>query len=199
MCHRALGGARLYGSSGRNYTTHCHHSRFARRSTNSPRARAYSAIWTPMCSTQTTGGLSFLRRADIRQEDAPRRGPRPLYKVKNLRQRVMAHFTDHYLPARDMENSQQLTRIAWIQTGGATHSSDGRSSTRDRGRERFVSCRFKAAKVHPGKPYFAHHFRLCRSACVGLKDDHKKRLQQAMPQRRSGHSHSPDQIFHSPS
>ena len=48
--------------------------------------------------------------------------PRPLYigKAKNLRQRVMAHFTGDHLSAREMEISQQMTRIAWIETGGGT-------------------------------------------------------------------------------
>lgn len=48
--------------------------------------------------------------------------PRPLYigKAKNLRQRVMAHFTGDHLSAREMEISQQLTRIEWIETGGGT-------------------------------------------------------------------------------
>ena len=49
--------------------------------------------------------------------------PRPLYigKAKNLRQRVMAHFTGDHLSAREMEISQQMTRIEWIETGGGTH------------------------------------------------------------------------------
>ena len=48
--------------------------------------------------------------------------PRPLYigKAKNLRQRVMAHFTGDHLSAREMEISQQMTRIEWIETGGGT-------------------------------------------------------------------------------
>lgn len=48
--------------------------------------------------------------------------PRPLYigKAKNLRQRVMAHFTGDHLSAREMEISQQMTRVEWIETGGGT-------------------------------------------------------------------------------
>jgi DNA polymerase-3 subunit epsilon len=48
--------------------------------------------------------------------------PRPLYigKAKNLRQRVMAHFTGDHLSAREMEISQQMTRIEVIETGGGT-------------------------------------------------------------------------------
>lgn len=48
--------------------------------------------------------------------------PRPLYigKAKNLRQRVMAHFTGDHLSVREMEISQQMTRIEWIETGGGT-------------------------------------------------------------------------------
>ena len=48
--------------------------------------------------------------------------PRPLYigKAKNLRQRVMAHFTGDHLSAREMEISQQMTRLEWIETGGGT-------------------------------------------------------------------------------
>lgn len=55
--------------------------------------------------------------ADHRAEE-----PRPLYigKAKNLRQRVMAHFTGDHLSAREMEISQQMTRIEWIETGGGT-------------------------------------------------------------------------------
>ena len=53
--------------------------------------------------------------------------PRPLYigKAKNLRQRVMAHFTGDHLSAREMEISQQLTRIEWIETGGGTQQDLG--------------------------------------------------------------------------
>ena len=53
--------------------------------------------------------------------------PRPLYigKAKNLRQRVMAHFTGDHLSAREMEISQQMTRIAWIETGGGTQQDLG--------------------------------------------------------------------------
>ncbi len=48
--------------------------------------------------------------------------PRPLYigKAKNLRQRVMAHFTGDHLSSREMEISQQMTRIEVIETGGGT-------------------------------------------------------------------------------
>lgn len=48
--------------------------------------------------------------------------PRPLYigKAKNLRQRVMAHFTGDHLSAREMEISQQMTGLEWIETGGGT-------------------------------------------------------------------------------
>ncbi len=48
--------------------------------------------------------------------------PRPLYvgKAKNLRQRVMAHFTGDHLSVREMEISQQMTRLEWIETGGGT-------------------------------------------------------------------------------
>ena len=47
---------------------------------------------------------------------------RPLYigKAKNLRQRVMAHFTGDHLSVREMEISQQMTGIEWIETGGGT-------------------------------------------------------------------------------
>ena len=53
--------------------------------------------------------------------------PRPLYigKAKNLRQRVMAHFTGDHLSAREMEISQQITRIEWIETGGGTQQDLG--------------------------------------------------------------------------
>ena len=46
----------------------------------------------------------------------------PLYigKAKNLRQRVLSHFSGDHLSAREMEISQQLTRIEWIETGGGT-------------------------------------------------------------------------------
>lgn len=49
-------------------------------------------------------------------------GLRPLYigKAKNLRQRVMAHFTGDHLSVREMEISQQVTRLEWIETGGGT-------------------------------------------------------------------------------
>ena len=48
--------------------------------------------------------------------------PRPLYigKARNLRQRVMAHWTGDHLSAREMEISQQMTRLEWIETGGGT-------------------------------------------------------------------------------
>ncbi len=61
-------------------------------------------------------------RADHRAEE-----PRPLYigKAKNLRQRVMAHFTGDHLSAREMEISQQMTRIEWIETGGGTEQDLG--------------------------------------------------------------------------
>jgi DNA polymerase-3 subunit epsilon len=60
--------------------------------------------------------------ADLRAEE-----PRPLYigKAKNLRQRVMAHFTGDHLSAREMEISQQMTRIEWIETGGGTQQDLG--------------------------------------------------------------------------
>ena len=60
--------------------------------------------------------------ADHRVEE-----PRPLYvgKAKNLRQRVMAHFTGDHLSAREMEISQQMTRIEWIETGGGTQQGLG--------------------------------------------------------------------------
>ncbi|MGI9025364.1 MAG: ethanolamine utilization protein, partial [Burkholderiaceae bacterium] len=53
--------------------------------------------------------------------------PRPLYigKAKNLRQRVMAHFSGDHLSAREMEISQQMTRIEWIETGGGTQQDLG--------------------------------------------------------------------------
>ena len=53
--------------------------------------------------------------------------PRPLYigKAKNLRQRVMAHFTGDHLSAREMEISQQMTRLEWIETGGGTQQDLG--------------------------------------------------------------------------
>ena len=53
--------------------------------------------------------------------------PRPLYigKAKSLRQRVMAHFTGDHLSAREMEISQQMTRIEWIETGGGTQQDLG--------------------------------------------------------------------------
>ena len=46
----------------------------------------------------------------------------PLYigKAKNLRQRVLSHFSGDHLSAREMEIAQQLTRIEWIETGGGT-------------------------------------------------------------------------------
>jgi DNA polymerase III subunit epsilon len=52
---------------------------------------------------------------------------RPLYigKAKNLRQRVMAHFTGDHLSAREMEISQQMTRIEVIETGGGTQKDLG--------------------------------------------------------------------------
>ncbi len=48
--------------------------------------------------------------------------PRPLYigKARNLRQRVMAHFTGDHLSQREMEISQQMTSIECIETGGGT-------------------------------------------------------------------------------
>ena len=53
--------------------------------------------------------------------------PRPLYigKAKNLRQRVMAHFTGDHLSVREMEISQQMTRLEWIETGGGTQQDLG--------------------------------------------------------------------------
>ena len=53
--------------------------------------------------------------------------PRPLYigKAKNLRQRVMAHFTGDHRSAREMEISQQMTQIEWIETGGGTQQDLG--------------------------------------------------------------------------
>lgn len=70
----------------------------------------------PDAATTVTGA------ADQRAEE-----PRPLYigKAKNLRQRVMAHFTGDHLSAREMEISQQLTRIEWIETGGGTQQDLG--------------------------------------------------------------------------
>ena len=54
--------------------------------------------------------------------DASETVARPLYigKAKNLRQRVMAHFTGDHLSVREMEISQQMTRLEWIETGGGT-------------------------------------------------------------------------------
>ena len=53
--------------------------------------------------------------------------PRPLYigKAKDLRQRVMAHFTGDHLSVREMEISQQMTRLDWIETGGGTQQDLG--------------------------------------------------------------------------
>ncbi len=61
-------------------------------------------------------------RANHRAEE-----PSPLYigKAKNLRQRVMAHFSGDHLSAREMEISQQMTRIEWIETGGGTQQDLG--------------------------------------------------------------------------
>lgn len=52
----------------------------------------------------------------------PAEAARLLYvgKAKNLRQRVMAHFTGDHLSVREMEISQQMTRLEWIETGGGT-------------------------------------------------------------------------------
>jgi DNA polymerase-3 subunit epsilon len=63
----------------------------------------------------------------VRQETTRVEEPRPLYigKAKNLRQRVMAHFTGDHLSAREMEISQQMTRLEWIATGGGTQQDLG--------------------------------------------------------------------------
>ena len=61
------------------------------------------------------------------QESSRAAEPRPLYigKAKNLRQRVMAHFTGDHLSVREMEISQQMTRIEWLETGGGTQQDLG--------------------------------------------------------------------------
>ncbi len=76
---------------------------------------------------QTAGVYLFL--GEPTEEDRARAvdAPRPLYigKAKNLRHRVMAHFTGDHLSAREMEISQQMTRIEWIETGGGTQQDLG--------------------------------------------------------------------------
>jgi DNA polymerase-3 subunit epsilon len=70
-----------------------------------------------------TAGVYLFHGAPTDDEPCPAvEEPRPLYigKAKNLRQRVMAHFTGDHLSAREMEISQQMTRIDWIETGGGT-------------------------------------------------------------------------------
>ena len=44
----------------------------------------------------------------------------PLYvgKANNLRRRVMAHFSADHVSSREMQLSQQVTRIEWIETAG---------------------------------------------------------------------------------
>ena len=53
--------------------------------------------------------------------------PRPLYigKARNLRQRVMAHFSGDHLSEREIEISQQMTSIDFIETGGGTQDDLG--------------------------------------------------------------------------
>jgi DNA polymerase-3 subunit epsilon len=58
---------------------------------------------------------------------SPHPSERPLYvgKAKNIRQRVLAHFSGDHLSPREMEISQQLRRIAWVETGGGTQQDLG--------------------------------------------------------------------------
>ena len=71
---------------------------------------------------KTAGVYLFHGEVDESQPGAQTDAPRPLYigKAKNLRQRVMAHFTGDHLSQREMDISQQMTRIEVIETGGGT-------------------------------------------------------------------------------
>ena len=84
----------------------------ARNATGAPGVPAASA----------TAYRTRVNAIDTRAEE-----PRPLYigKAKNLRQRVLAHFSGDHLSAREMEISQQMTRIEWIETGGGTQQDLG--------------------------------------------------------------------------
>jgi len=71
---------------------------------------------------KTAGVYLFLGEPTDEDRQLEIAEPRPLYigKAKNLRQRVMAHFTGDHLSVREMEISQQMTRLEWIETGGGT-------------------------------------------------------------------------------
>lgn len=76
---------------------------------------------------QTAGVYLFYGEPTDEEKTQQVAEPRPLYigKAKNLRQRVMAHFTGDHLSTREMEISQQLRRIEWIETGGGTQQDLG--------------------------------------------------------------------------
>ncbi len=39
-------------------------------------------------------------------------------KAKNIRERVLSHFTSDHSSAKEMSLAQQIRRIEWIETGG---------------------------------------------------------------------------------